>query len=218
VPALVPTPNSVLQVVSKARLAELGRDLSVGLPSSGTKEQQVERLIRASNVDLSGLGRLLTRDELKLACRAHGLDDSGRSRVTLPVSFSRPPRLNSAVAQLHLSHPFVQRIMSRFLSQGFSTHDLSRVTALRNPHDDEVIVFAFGRLSRGRCCSGGHGLPGSSGGVRRGGGVHGDRQRAKLDEAMGRLAAGRPGLKPVLSRFLLDAAMAEADRILAGKK
>jgi hypothetical protein len=48
--------------------------------------------------------------------------------------------------------------------------------------------------------------------------VHGDRQRAKLDEAMGRLAAGRPGLKPVLSRFLLDAAMAEADRILAGKK
>lgn len=43
-------------------------------------------------------------------------------------------------------------------------------------------------------------------------------QRTKLDEAMGRLAAGRPGLKPVLSRFLLDAAMAEADRILAGKK
>jgi len=64
-----------------------------------------------------------------------------------PVVFQPPPKLSSAVAQLHLSHPFVQRILSRFRAQGFSAQDLSRVTALRNPHDDEVIAIAFGRLS-----------------------------------------------------------------------
>jgi hypothetical protein len=31
------------------------------------------------------------------------------------------------------------------------------------------------------------------------------------------LVAGRPGLKPVFSRFLLESALAEADRILAKK-
>jgi superfamily II DNA or RNA helicase len=64
-----------------------------------------------------------------------------------PVVFRPPPKVNSPVVQLHLSHPFVQRILSRFLAQGFSAHDLARVTALRNPHDDEVIALAFGRLS-----------------------------------------------------------------------
>ena len=61
--------------------------------------------------------------------------------------FRPPSRLASAVAQLHLSHPFVQRILSRFRAQGFSAQDLSRVTALRNPHGDEVIAIVFGRLS-----------------------------------------------------------------------
>jgi hypothetical protein len=64
-----------------------------------------------------------------------------------PVVFRPPPKLSSAVAQLHLAHPFVQRILSRFRAQGYSAQDLSRVTALRNPHDDEVVAIAFGRLS-----------------------------------------------------------------------
>jgi len=64
-----------------------------------------------------------------------------------PVVFQPPPRLTSAVAHLHLAHPFVQRILSRFRAQGFSAQDLSRVTALRNPYGDEVVAIAFGRLS-----------------------------------------------------------------------
>jgi Helicase conserved C-terminal domain/SNF2-related domain len=64
-----------------------------------------------------------------------------------PVVFQAPPRMTSAVAHLHLAHPLVQRILSRFLAQGFSAQDLSRATALRNPHDDEVTAIAFGRLS-----------------------------------------------------------------------
>jgi hypothetical protein len=39
-------------------------------------------------------------------------------------------------------------------------------------------------------------------------------QRARLEAAVGKLAEGRPGLKPVLARFLLELGLAEADRIL----
>ena len=80
-----PNPNSVLAVLSKARLAELARELSVAVPASATKDQQVDRLLRASGADLPVVARLLTRDELKQACRVHGLDDSGRSRSALAV-------------------------------------------------------------------------------------------------------------------------------------
>jgi hypothetical protein len=43
--------------------------------------------------------------------------------------------------------PVVQRILGRFLAQGWSSHDLSRVTVVRNPHDGIARVIAFGRLS-----------------------------------------------------------------------
>ena len=69
-----------------------------------------------------------------------------RAKDPLPVLFEPPPKLNSAAAQLHLSHPFVQRILSRFLSQGYSAHDLNRVTIVRSS-DRLVRVIAFGRLS-----------------------------------------------------------------------
>jgi hypothetical protein len=55
--------------------------------------------------------------------------------------------MNAALAHLHLQHPFVQRVLGRFLSQGYSAHDLSRVTVVRTRHDALVRVIAFGRLS-----------------------------------------------------------------------
>jgi hypothetical protein len=70
-----------------------------------------------------------------------------RSRPPEPVVFRPPPRMNSALAHLHLQHPFVQRVLGRFLSQGYSAHDLSRVTVVRTRHDALVRVIAFGRLS-----------------------------------------------------------------------
>ncbi|MGO9833387.1 MAG: DISARM system SNF2-like helicase DrmD [Polyangiaceae bacterium] len=70
-----------------------------------------------------------------------------RKHAPLPVVFDAPARMNSAVAQLHLAHPFVKRILSRFLAQGYSAHDLSRVTVLPNPKDAVARVIAFGRLS-----------------------------------------------------------------------
>jgi ERCC4-related helicase len=69
-----------------------------------------------------------------------------RAKPPLPVLFEPPPKMNSAAAQLHLSHPFVKRIFSRFLSQGYSAHDLNRVTIVRS-NDKLVRVIAFGRLS-----------------------------------------------------------------------
>jgi superfamily II DNA or RNA helicase len=70
-----------------------------------------------------------------------------RNQAPQPVSFEPSRRLGSQTVQLHLQHPLVQRVFSRFLAQGFSTSDLSRVTVLRNRHDALVRVIAFGRLS-----------------------------------------------------------------------
>jgi hypothetical protein len=61
--------------------------------------------------------------------------------------FRPPPRMNSELAHLHLQHPVVQRVLGRFLSQGYSAHDLSRVTVVRTRHDSLTRVIAFGRLS-----------------------------------------------------------------------
>lgn len=69
-----------------------------------------------------------------------------RAKPTLPVVFEPPPKMNSSAAQLHLSHPFVKRIFSRFLAQGFSAHDLNRVTIVGS-NDNFVRVIAYGRLS-----------------------------------------------------------------------
>jgi hypothetical protein len=70
-----------------------------------------------------------------------------RKRLPQPVVFRSPPKMNSALSQLHLQHPVVQRVLGRFLSQGYSAHDLSRVTVVRTRHDSLVRVIAFGRLS-----------------------------------------------------------------------
>jgi len=70
-----------------------------------------------------------------------------RKKPPQPVVFHAPKRMNSRLVHLHLEHPFVQRILSRFRAQGYSAHDLSRVTVLRNRHDALIRVIAFGRLS-----------------------------------------------------------------------
>ena len=70
-----------------------------------------------------------------------------RRRRPMPVVFRALDRMDGSRVHLHLQHPFVQRILSRFLAQGYSAQDLSRVTILRNPGDALAQVIAFGRLS-----------------------------------------------------------------------
>ncbi len=70
-----------------------------------------------------------------------------RRRPPRPVVFEAPDVWSDDHVHLHLEHPFVQRILARMRAQGFSAHDLSRVTVLQTKSDDLVRAVAFGRLS-----------------------------------------------------------------------
>jgi SNF2 family DNA or RNA helicase len=63
-----------------------------------------------------------------------------------PVIFEAPEGLDDDVVQLHLSHRIAQRLLSRFLTQGFVHHDLSRA-CLAQTADAIPRVILIGRLS-----------------------------------------------------------------------
>ena len=70
-----------------------------------------------------------------------------RQKPPLPVTFHPLASLSEGAEQLHLAHPFVKRILDRFLAQGFGAHDLTRVTAVVAPDESVVRVVAFARLT-----------------------------------------------------------------------
>ncbi|HJL01311.1 MAG TPA: DISARM system SNF2-like helicase DrmD [Polyangiaceae bacterium LLY-WYZ-15_(1-7)] len=70
-----------------------------------------------------------------------------RQREPRPVTFEPLARLTTDTEQLHLAHPVVKRILDRFLAQGFSAHDLSRVAAVVAPSESVIRVVAYARLS-----------------------------------------------------------------------
>ena len=63
-----------------------------------------------------------------------------------PVIFSAPEGIDDDTVQLHLEHRVVQRLLSRFMSQGFVHHDLSRA-CLAQSSDAIPRVVLLGRLS-----------------------------------------------------------------------
>jgi hypothetical protein len=63
------------------------------------------------------------------------------------VTFEPLAGLSDKIEQLHLAHPFVKRILDRFLAQGFSAHDLGRVSSVVAPNDSVIRVVAYARLS-----------------------------------------------------------------------
>ena len=63
-----------------------------------------------------------------------------------PVVFTAPEGIDDEVVQLHLEHRISQRLLSRFLSQGFVYHDLSRA-CLAQTDDAIPRVIMLGRLS-----------------------------------------------------------------------
>lgn len=97
---IAPTTRSVLGVLPKARLVELGRDVGVTLPPAAAKDEHAESLIKAGLVSFQRLMRTLGREELRAACRQHGLSDVGRARSLLAARLleahgaadSMPPR------------------------------------------------------------------------------------------------------------------------------
>ena len=63
-----------------------------------------------------------------------------------PVVFDPPSGIDDDVVQLHLEHRVVQRLLGRFLAQGFVHHDLSRA-CLAHSADAIPRVVLLGRLS-----------------------------------------------------------------------
>ncbi len=63
-----------------------------------------------------------------------------------PVIFKAPDGFDGDTVQLHLSHRVVQRLLGRFLAQGFVYHDLSRA-CLAQSSDAIPRVVLLGRLS-----------------------------------------------------------------------
>ena len=63
-----------------------------------------------------------------------------------PVVFTDPGSLDGEVVHLHLEHRVVQRLLSRFLSQGFVHDELSRACVVRTRQALRHVV-ALGRLS-----------------------------------------------------------------------
>ena len=62
-----------------------------------------------------------------------------------PITFTPPDTIDNEVVQLHLGHRISQRLLSRFLSQGFVHHDLSRACFAQS--DDKIPrVVLLGRL------------------------------------------------------------------------
>jgi len=62
-----------------------------------------------------------------------------------PVRFTAPEGIDDSTVQLHLGHRIAKRLLSRFLSQGFVHHDMSR--ACLGQSDDAIPrVVLIGRL------------------------------------------------------------------------
>lgn len=118
-------------------------DVGLGLLGAGPLEEGAE-----GRFELSALGAdwNSTLDGLRPPRRRDEAFYEWRRRPPRPVVFRPPKVLTQSAVHLHLEHPFVQRVLSRFLAQGFSSHDLSRVTAVAMPDTGETLVLALGRL------------------------------------------------------------------------
>jgi hypothetical protein len=130
--------------------------------------------------------------------RARGEDFwEWRKKAPRSVTFHPLANLNEEVEQLHLSHPFVKRILDRFLAQGFGAHDLSRVTAVVAPGESVVRVIGYARLT----------LFGSG--------------AARLHDQLVALAAAWSGeassVKPYKDRATAAFAVTSTERLLAGQ-
>jgi hypothetical protein len=88
-----------------------------------------------------------TLDSLRRTRKRGELAWEWRKDPLLPVSFTPGDNVSLDRVHLHLQHPFVQRVLSRFVAQGYSAHDLARVTMVRTKYSAAARVVAFGRLS-----------------------------------------------------------------------
>lgn len=78
--------------------------------------------------------------------RGQNIIDWRRESPIRPVVFEDPQSLDGEVVHLHLEHKIVQRLLGRFLAQGFSQDQLQRACVCLS--DDPIpLVIVLGRLS-----------------------------------------------------------------------
>ncbi len=75
--------RSILEVLTRDRLVAIGREFGVSVSPRAKKDEQVQSLVQSGELQVPALLRVLGRDELRAACKAHGLADSGRARTLL---------------------------------------------------------------------------------------------------------------------------------------
>ena len=69
-----------------------------------------------------------------------------RETIPQPVVFKDPEKVDSGRVHLHLEHPLVKRVLSRFLVRGFQTNNLSKAAVLAT-NDDTAKLILIARLS-----------------------------------------------------------------------
>lgn len=98
-----PTSESVLETLSRERLHDVSRTMGIQVRGEREAKKRMAAVVGARLArQLPAVLRELGRDELRIACRAHGLPDDGRARRELqerlllaaglpPTSISEPP-------------------------------------------------------------------------------------------------------------------------------
>lgn len=95
----------------------------------------------------AGSGWIATTDTLRAKRQKdQNIFEWRREAPIRPVVFRDPNKVTDEVVQLHLEHPVVQRLLQRFLSQGFVHDDLSR-TCIAQSRDSVPRVVLLGRLA-----------------------------------------------------------------------
>ncbi len=132
-------PDSLRGVVEVGLAMSRARGLELGAETHDKRPTYVlPELDRTWEVTLDSLRPPRGRDEAFW---------EWRKRRPRPVTFHPLTRLSDEAEQLHLAHPFMKRILDRFLAQGFGAHDLTRVTSVVAPDESVVRVIAYGRLT-----------------------------------------------------------------------
>ena len=95
----------------------------------------------------AGHGWAETLDALRVPRRRDEKQADWRRDAALrPIVFRDPGTLDGKVVHLHLEHRVVQRLLGRFLAQGFVHDDLSRACVVLTDHPTPYVLV-LGRLS-----------------------------------------------------------------------
>lgn len=126
-PEASPNVDTLLRILPKARLVDLGRQFGVAIakPNGVPKEESVARLLGSGQLVFQELVEWMRCDELRQACRKLGVDTGGRSRRVLSDALLRahgaasvPPR---SILETRQTRAINRRLATSLTFEGAST-------------------------------------------------------------------------------------------------